>query len=192
MVTNGRRRGNAGALTFIFDGSRRVGSARRPCTDMISRVHPICHSDGSFHGDVLPFLGGFVEWRNGPAVWFARKSKTPPQSSCQVELVGINTTIKEGLHVTQLLTFIQTKLEGPMPVITDNKAAYDVIRCPGATKRTAHFERWMHFARDLMLRRAIEISLVTTNKMMADFFTKPSDKTTFFRCRSYVMNLPDA
>ena len=32
---------------------------------------------------------------------------------------------------------------------------------------------------------------VTTNKMMADFFTKPSDKTTFFRCRSYVMNLPD-
>ena len=56
----------------------------------------------------------------------------------------------------------------------------------------AHFERWMHFARDLMLRRAIEISLVTTNKMMADFFTKPSDKTTFFRCRSYVMNLPDA
>ena len=35
------------------------------------------------------------------AVWFARKSKSPPQSSCQVELVGINTVIKEGLHVTQ-------------------------------------------------------------------------------------------
>ena len=100
--------------------------------------------------------------------------------------------IKEGLHVTQLLQFIQAKLDGPMPVITDNKAAYVVIRCPGATKRTAHFERWMHFARDLMLRRAIEVSLVTTNKMMADFFTKPSDKTAFFRCRSYVMNLPDA
>ena len=66
------------------------GSARRPCTDTIFRMHPICHSDGSFHGDVLPFLGGFVEWRNGPVVWFARKSKTPPQSSCQVELVGVN------------------------------------------------------------------------------------------------------
>ena len=57
----------------------------------------------------------------------ARKSKTPPPSSCQVELVGVNTVIKEGLHVTQLLAFIQTKFEGPMAIVTDNKAAYDVI-----------------------------------------------------------------
>ena len=78
-----------------------------------------------------------------------------------------------------------------MPTITDNKAAYDVIRCPGATKRTVHFDRWLHFARDLRLRNAIEVFLTDTNNMMADVMTKPSDKTTFFRCRKYIMNLRD-
>ena len=69
-----------------------------------------------------------------------------------------------------------------MPVVSryrHNKAAYDVIWCPGATKRTVHFERLMHFARDLMLCRAIRLSRFTdfsrhhgarlSVKMMADF-----------------------
>ena len=63
------------------------------------------------------------------------------------------------------------------------------IKCPWATKRTAHFDRWLHFARDLRLRNAIEIFLTGTDNMMADFFTKPVDKTTFLRCRKYVLNL---
>ena len=163
--------------------------ARRCCVDDATRMYPIIISDASFGKTPLPFLGGFVEWRNAAVVWVARKSKTTPLSSCESEVNAVVIMLKEAMFVVQLLEFISTKLEGPMPVITDNKAAYDVIRCPGATRRTVHFDRRIHFARDLYLRNAIQIYLTDTNNMMADYFTKPSDKTTFYRCRKYTMNI---
>ena len=83
------------------------------------------------------------------------------------------------------------EIKGPMPAITDNKAAYDIVRNPGATKRTAHFDRWLHFARDLYLRNALRVYLTPTSKMMADINTKATDRATFFRCRAYQMNLDE-
>ena len=71
--------------------------------------------------------------------------------------------------------------------ITDNKAAYDVIKYPGATKRTIHFDRWLHFARSLCLMNKVQMFLVGTDDMMADGFTKPPDKTKFLKCRDYIM-----
>ena len=80
---------------------------------------------------------------------------------------------------------------GPVPCITDNKAAYDVIRNPGATKRTMHFARWMHYARELCLLNRIRMFLVGTDAMVADIFTKPLDKTAFLRCRDYLMAMTE-
>ena len=63
-----------------------------------------------------------------------------------------------------------------------------MIKYPGATKRTVHFDRWLHFARELYLRNKIEIFLCETDIMMADGFTKPVDKTKFLKCRDYIMS----
>ena len=100
--------------------------------------------------------------------------------------------LKEGVFAKQNIDFIGsvTREDGKaIASITDSKSAYDVVKNPGATKRTVHFDRWLHFARELYLRNAMKPFLTTTDKMMADVFTKAVDKTTFFRCRKYVMNL---
>ena len=73
------------------------------------------------------------------------------------------------------------------PASQTTKAAVDVIRYPGATKRTLHFDRWLHFARELYLRNKVEIYFAGTELMMADFFTKPVDKTKFLECRDYLL-----
>ena len=75
---------------------------------------------------------------------------------------------------------------------TDNKAACDVIKYPGATKRTLHFDRWLHFAREMCLHNRIEIFLTGTDNMMADGFTKPVDKTKFIKCRDYILTKAQA
>ena len=165
------------------------GTMRQCCVADATRSHPSCVQDASFGRAPFPFLGGFVEWRNAGVVWFARKTKSPGLSSCELEVDAIVAMLKEAIFVVQLLQFVGAKLDGPMPVITDNKAAVDVIKCPGATKRTVHFDRRLHFARDLYLRNGIALFLTDTRNMMADFFTKPSDKTMYFNCRKYVMNV---
>ena len=90
-------------------------------------------------------------------------------------------------RLVQVGEFMGIEFDGPTACITDNKATYDIVRNPGATKRTAHFDRWLHFARELYLKNAIKIYLTTTDKMMADIMTKPTDKTTFLRCCAYIL-----
>ena len=90
-----------------------------------------------------------------------------------------------------VLEFIGVQFDGPISSITDNKATYDIVRNPGATRRTAHFDRWVHFARQLYLRGALKIFLTDTHNMMADGLTKVTDKTTFFRGRRYAMNITE-
>ena len=54
-----------------------------------------------------------------------------------------------------------------------------------------HFDRWMHFARELYMKNALKIMLVGTQNMAADIMNKVVDKTTFFRHRKTIMGLAD-
>ena len=74
-------------------------------------------------------------------------------------------------------------------IINDNKAAIDIIHNPGVTKRSIHYERRIFFARDAHLMGRARFLLTTTDKMMADGLTKVVDRTKFFACRAYLMNL---
>ena len=147
----------------------------------------IIFSDASFGRESTPFAGGFVQWANGAISWMARKAKFIPQSSCESEVFGAVMVLKESEFATQVINFICDSLRKPSAALIDNKASYDVIRYPGATKRTVHFSRWLHFARSLCLRNRIEMYLVGTDDMMGDIFTKALDKTKFLKCRNYIM-----
>ena len=74
-------------------------------------------------------------------------------------------------------------------IIIDSKSAYDIIRHPGVTKRSVHFDRWLHFARDAYLHNRAKYFLGKTDKMMADGMTKVVDRNKFMICRSYMMNI---
>ena len=63
------------------------------------------------------------------------------------------------------------------------------MRKPGVTKRSTHYERQLHLARDAYLQGQIRIFLTTTDKMMGDNMTKVVDREKFFRCRNYQMNI---
>ena len=96
--------------------------------------------------------------------------------------------LKESEFANQIINFISIgSLRVPTACITDNKAAYDVIKYPGATKRTVHFDRWLHYARSMCLRNKVEMFHVGTELVMADLFTKALDKTKFLKCRKYLL-----
>ena len=57
------------------------------------------------------------------------------------------------------------------------------------TKHTAHFARWLHWARELYMQQKIEMILVEDSDMMADCDTKIVDRDKFFKCIKFQMNL---
>jgi len=97
--------------------------------------------------------------------------------------------LKEAIFVMQNAEHIGVEFDDAIQLITDNKAAHDIVKHPGATKHTTHFERRLHFARDHAMRGAANVHLTVTANMMADIFTKATDKTTFLRCRDYLVKV---
>ena len=120
----------------------------------------------------------------------SRRHKTPPQSTWEAELSVMIATIKESIFAKNIGEDMKVKLE-TTHVLTDSKSAYDTVRNPGATEKSTHVERWLMFARDLYLTKAIGLTLVPTHRMMADGMTKVVDKDKFFKCRDYAMGIEE-
>ena len=78
---------------------------------------------------------------------------------------------------------------GPTAIATDNQALMDIVEKPGSTARTRHYERMTMLIKELYMRDIVYPEKVTTDKMVADIFTKAVDKDTFLRCRDYMLNV---
>ena len=97
--------------------------------------------------------------------------------------------LKEAMFVLSVLHDLGYATEGKLPTLTDSKSGRDVVRNPGVTKHTAHFARWLHWARELYMNKRIEMILVEDPDMMADCDTKIVDRDKFFKCIKFQMNL---
>ena len=121
--------------------------------------------------------------------WAARKLKFIPLSSCEAEVAALVMMLKEAKFVMGILRDMHAGVECPVPCITDSKSGRDIIMNPGVTKHTAHFERWLHYAREEYLKGWSNIYLTVTDLMMADIATKPlSEKNKFLKCRAFQLN----
>ena len=148
-----------------------------------------CYADSSFGKTPYPFGGGFVKKNKCVLSYFSRKIKfAVPDSSCYAELAQLNITLKEAMFIFNLLEDMFVKCDVPV-IYCDNKAAIDIIKNPGVTKRSVHYERWLFFARDAYLHLRANFVLVTTDMMMADSLTKVVDRTKFYICRQFMMNI---
>ena len=94
----------------------------------------------------------------------------------------------EAMFVIEILQDMCIELAGKVSCFTDSKSGYDVIRQPGVTKHTAHFDRWLHWARQLYLQKVISLYLGPTELMMADDKNKMVDRSKFFACRGFQLN----
>ena len=182
-----------GVLSYLHtnkDLGITYGGRVRPCAvdEASSTTSVIAFADSSFGRSVNPFGGGFVEWRNGAIAWASRKMKFVPLSTCQAELAMINMMLKEAICATHILEDMGMKMTVPH-VVNDGKSAIDTVKNPGMTKKSTHFERWLQFARDLYLKKQVHMFACKTDLMMGDNMTKVTDKTKFFACRNYQMNI---
>ena len=164
---------------------------RKPCAEPSAETSTpalVLFTDSSFGTSPYPFGGGFVEKNNAAVSWFARKPKFVADSTCMAELSVIVAGIKEG----QFCALIEEDMGNTVPilhVISDSKSAIDIIKNPGVTKRSAHYDRWLHYGRDQFLKGRVKLFLTKTDNMMADNLTKVTDRDKFFKCRNYQMNI---
>jgi hypothetical protein len=71
-----------------------------------------------------------------------------------------------------------------VPLLCDNESDIKIANNPVQHSRTKHIDIRHHFLRDHVAKNDISLEGVRSEDQLADIFTKPLDKATFYRLRS--------
>ena len=100
--------------------------------------------------------------------------------ACYVQLLWMKQTIKDfGCELTKI------------PLLCNNEGAIKLVNNPINHSRTKHIDIRHHFLRDHEANGDITIHHVSTEKQLADIFTKPLDESKFCSLRS-ELNIIDS
>ena len=101
-------------------------------------------------------------------------------SACYARLLWMRQTLQDfGCHFTKI------------PLLCDDESAIKLANNPISHSRTKHIDIHHHFLRDHETKGDIEIRHVSTEKQLADIFTKPLDESMFCALRS-ELNILDS
>jgi len=135
-------------------------------------------------------MGGYVlMYNNGAVDWSSKRANLIPDSSMEAEQGVASRAIKATLFGRMLLAANGRVTSKLTPLIGDNKAFYEAVSQEGATVQTRYFERALMLVKRVVLLLLAAPFLVTTDFMVADIFTKATDKGTYFKMRNYIMNV---
>ena len=145
--------------------------------------------DSSWGTKPRPHGGHVVMRTNGAIIWSAKAFKiVVPDSSAHAETAEGSRASKAGVYMRTVLTGVKRPVQGPTLMLGDNKAMYDMVSKEGTTSKSRHFERATIFIKYMVMRLIVACKLVSTKFMIADVFTKATDRDTFLRMRDVLRN----
>jgi len=131
-----------------------------------------CDVDWASNADRKSMSSYVVLFAGGAVTWSAKKQSTIALSMAKAEYIAATHVAKQVLWHR---TFCE-ELSFPQPttstIFCDNQAAIAIAHHPEFHARTKHIDIAMHFLRDLVESRMINIIYVPSCENLADLFTK--------------------
>jgi hypothetical protein len=143
-----------------------------------------CDADYAGDLDTRRSTTGYVFILNGGAVtWQSRRQPTVAVSTTEAEYMAAASAVKEALWIRKLLDDIGIKT-ATIEIKGDNQSALKLLRNPISSMRSKHIDIVHHFARERVVRKEVNFTYVSTDKMLADVLTKPLSETKHKECCS--------
>jgi len=135
--------------------------------------------------------GYFVQLGDSPISWKTKKQKTVSLSSAEAEYRAIAKLVQELIWIKIMLKTLGVVHKQPMVVQCDSKSAIYIATNPVFHERTKHIEIDLHFVRDEVLKREIQLYHVDSRSQLADILTKAIGKDGFryFKSKLGTRNL---
>ena len=146
--------------------------------------------DGSFtvHPNMRGHTGGGLTMGTGYPISASTKQKLNTRSSTESELVGVDDLMPSILWTRH---FLEAQGYGVREniVFQDNRSAILLEKNGRASssKRTKHINVRYFFVTDMIKKKKVSVEWLATDDMVADFWTKPNQGSTFLRHRNAIM-----
>ncbi|KAH9673511.1 Integrase catalytic domain-containing protein [Citrus sinensis] len=144
-----------------------------------------CFSDADFAGykvDRKSTSGTCYILGHSLVSWFSKKQNSVALSTTEAEYIAAGSCCAQALWMKQTLRDYGINLE-QIPIKCDNTSAINLSKNPIQHSRTKHIEIRHHFLRDHVQKRDIALEFISTEKQLADIFTKPLCEEQFSKIR---------
>ena len=121
--------------------------------------------------------------------WSSKKQNCVALSTAEAEYVVAGACCAQLLWMKQILQDFGCHFTNPL--LCDNESTIKLANKPVSHSRTKHIDIRHHFLRDHEAKGDIEIRHVSTEKQLADIFTKRLDESRFCELRS-ELNILDS
>ncbi|CAM8975301.1 unnamed protein product [Rhodiola kirilowii] len=148
--------------------------------------HLVGYCDADWAGnakDRKSTSGGCFFLGNNLVSWFSKKQNSISLSTAEAEYIAAGSSCTQLLWMKQMLSEYRVKQE-EMTRYCDNMSAISILKNPVQHSRTKHIDIRHHFIRELVEQKVVTLTHVTTDKQLADVFTKPLDAAQFVTLRS--------
>lgn len=130
-------------------------------------------------------VSGMAIYYHGNLVsWSSKKQQTVALSTAESEYVAATMCCTEILYLRGLAKDFGNKVCEPV-LYVDNQSAVAMIKNHENTRRSKHIDIKVHFIKDVIANKQVEVKYVPTDKNIADVLTKSlcSDKFINFRAK---------
>ena len=169
-------------LAGTKNDTRRIG------VDDLSKL--VTYIDASYgtHGDIKSHKGGTMSFGIGTIHTKSSKQKLNVKSSTEAEVVGVSDYLPYNLWIRNFLKEQGYPLEKNI-IYQDNSSALKIEAngrnsCSGKSR---HIDVRYFFTKDRLMKGEIQLEYCTTEKMIADFLTKPLQGKLFQKFREVIM-----
>ncbi|KAK6153338.1 hypothetical protein DH2020_012977 [Rehmannia glutinosa] len=133
----------------------------------------ICDSDEikSTSGYIFTLGGGAITWKSAKQTIIAK-------STTKAEYIVAGSCCAQVLWMRQHLRDYEIE-EKEIPIMCDNTSAIAITQNPVLHSRTNHIDVRYHFIRDHVEKKDITLEYISTDKQLADIFTKPLCESRF-------------
>jgi hypothetical protein len=129
-----------------------------------------CHEDGKSHAAFSLHIGA----DNAPFFVSSRKQKEcVAVGSMEGEYVALSGSARKVMEFRYFLDSCEFTQNSPTRIFEDNMSAINLAVAPSVTRKSRHIHIRHHFIRDMVAKKEIILEHLSTDQMLADFFTKP-------------------
>eukprot|EP00253_Pinus_taeda_P001706 PITA_01706 len=116
---------------------------------------------------------------SGPICWSSKKQAAIALSSAEAEYRGVVNITIQALWLQHFLTELGVQFRQPIVIWCDNQSTLKFCRDPVQRQRTKHIEIHMHYIRDSVHDRVIDLQFCPSAEQTADIFTKTFTEQKF-------------
>mgnify|MGYP005981043023 FL=1 len=160
------------------------------CYDGQNSERLIAYCDSDFAGDTetrRSTTGYIIFFCGGPISWCSRKQPIVSLSSTEAEYISAAECVKELLYLKSLIDEL-TNGEVKIDLYVDNQSAISIVKTGQFNRRSKHIDVRFHFINEKVREGIINIKYCSTEKQIADIFTKPLGNIKFENLKEQFMS----